>query len=104
MLNVVRGVLAHPLTRNSRLSAFARIAQWQVLSRLQHEIVFTWVDGLKLAQRKGMTGATRNVYVGLHEFTDMAFLLHFLRHGVMHLQRWRCFITRHSITRYSLST
>src|SRR4029078_426269 len=26
-----------------------------------------------------MTGATGNVYVGLHEFTDMMFLLHFLR-------------------------
>ena len=26
-----------------------------------------------------MTGATGNIYVGLHEFADMAFLLHFLR-------------------------
>jgi FkbM family methyltransferase len=25
-----------------------------------------------------MTGATGNIYVGLHEFTDMMFLLHFL--------------------------
>lgn len=28
---------------------------------------------------KGMTGATGNVYFGLHEFNDMGFLLHFLR-------------------------
>lgn len=26
-----------------------------------------------------MTGATGNIYVGLHEFEDMAFLLHVLR-------------------------
>ena len=31
--------------------------------------------------RRGMTGATGNVYVGLHEFADMGFVLHFLRPG-----------------------
>jgi FkbM family methyltransferase len=29
--------------------------------------------------RSGMTGVTGNVYVGLHEFQEMGFLLHFLR-------------------------
>jgi hypothetical protein len=29
----------------------------------------------------GMTGATGNIYTGLHEFTDMAFCLHLLRVG-----------------------
>jgi FkbM family methyltransferase len=29
----------------------------------------------------GMTGATGNLYVGLHEFEEMSFLLHFLRRG-----------------------
>src|SRR5690606_29639488 len=33
----------------------------------------------KLIIKKGMTGATGNLYCGLHEFKDMAFLLHFLR-------------------------
>jgi hypothetical protein len=28
---------------------------------------------------EGLTGATGNIYCGLHEFEDMAFLLHFLR-------------------------
>ena len=32
-----------------------------------------------LLVRPGMTGATGNVYTGLHEFADMAFVLHFLR-------------------------
>jgi FkbM family methyltransferase len=35
----------------------------------------------KLIAKRGMTGATGNTYVGLHEFTDMMFLLHFLRRG-----------------------
>ena len=31
--------------------------------------------------RNGMTGATGNIYCGLHEFVDMGFLLHLLRPG-----------------------
>lgn len=32
-----------------------------------------------------MTGATGNIYAGLHEFTDMMFVLHFLRKGDLFL-------------------
>ena len=38
-----------------------------------------WIAGTRLAVRRGMTGATGNIYCGLHEFEDMAFVLHFLR-------------------------
>ena len=41
--------------------------------------IFDWIEGSKLAARNGMTGATGNIYCGLHEFVDMAFLLHLLR-------------------------
>lgn len=44
-----------------------------------------WIDGAVLSIRRGMTGATGNVYCGLHEFTEMAFLLHFLRPGDLFL-------------------
>jgi hypothetical protein len=30
-----------------------------------------------------MTGATGNVYYGLHEFQDMAFVTHYLREGYL---------------------
>jgi FkbM family methyltransferase len=33
----------------------------------------------KIVAKQGLTGATGNFYCGLHEFVDMAFLLHFLR-------------------------
>lgn len=48
---------------------------------MRDEVVFDWVDGSKLVARNGMTGATGNIYCGLHEFADMAFLLHLLRPG-----------------------
>ena len=38
-----------------------------------------------MAARHGMTGATGNIYTGLHEFADMAFTLHFLRRGDLFL-------------------
>jgi FkbM family methyltransferase len=42
-------------------------------------VIVSWIGGQLLAVRRGMTGATGNVYAGLHEFADMMFLLHFLR-------------------------
>ena len=49
------------------------------------EILFDWIEGQRLAVRRGMRGATGNVYVGLHEFADMILPLHFLREGDLFL-------------------
>ena len=81
-LNNITNFLAwHPLTRKRRLAAFWRYLRWQVESRVHDEIVFDWIEGTRLSVRRGMTGATGNIYAGLHEFHDMAFALHFLRPG-----------------------
>jgi FkbM family methyltransferase len=79
--NVTNFLARHPLTRTNRLAAFSRYARWQIESRLRDEIVVNWVEDTRLAVRRGMTGATGNIYAGLHEFHDMAFALHFLRAG-----------------------
>lgn len=42
-------------------------------------IVYPFTAKTKLIIERGMTGATGNVYAGLHEFEHMSFLLHFLR-------------------------
>jgi FkbM family methyltransferase len=52
---------------------------WQLRSRIKTQYVHPWVDGTNLIVRKGMTGATGNIYCGLHEFADMAFVLHVLK-------------------------
>jgi FkbM family methyltransferase len=41
--------------------------------------VHNWVNGSRLIIECGMTGATGNLYCGLHEWPDMAFVLHLLR-------------------------
>jgi FkbM family methyltransferase len=58
-----------------------RFFRWQIESRLKREVVFNWISGTKLVVQRGMTGATGNIYCGLHEYEDMAFVLHVLRPG-----------------------
>ncbi|MEP0094339.1 FkbM family methyltransferase [Parasphingorhabdus sp.] len=72
--------MSHPLARKARLRTISNIARWQIKSRLYSDaVVIPWIDGANLTAKSGMVGATGNLYFGLHEFADMAFLLHFLR-------------------------
>ena len=71
----------HELTRDDRLGAWVRFASWQFRSRLQNELVVPWIGGQRLLVRRGMMGATGNIYAGLHEFPEMMLLLHLLQAG-----------------------
>jgi FkbM family methyltransferase len=85
LANLQRFFATHPLTCDAPLGAWARFTSWQLRSRLQDEILFHRIGGSRLAVQRGMTGATGNIYVGLHEFADMMLLLHFLREGDLFL-------------------
>ncbi|MEL6939486.1 MAG: FkbM family methyltransferase [Cyanobacteria bacterium J06598_1] len=79
-LQTVQFILDHPLSRRNKPKAFRRFLSWQIRSRLTNQpVVYSFVDQSRLLVRRGMTGATGNVYAGLHEFEDMAFVLHALR-------------------------
>lgn len=84
LANLNRFFFGHPLSR-SPLAPWARFLRWQIHSRIQREVIFSWIHGTKLAVRRGMMGATGNIYVGLHEFSDMMVTLHFLRRGDLFL-------------------
>lgn len=78
--NNLRFVLDHPLNRTNKLAALKRYFCWQIGSRLvPGDVLVPFVDNTFLRTRPGMTGATGNIYAGLHEFEDMTFLLHVLR-------------------------
>lgn len=83
--NLGRLFSTHPLTHNAPLKAWGRFLAWQLRSRIQGEVIFPWIQGQRLAIRHGMTGATGNIYLGLHEFSDMMLPLHFLREGDLFL-------------------
>ncbi len=79
MLEVMRFLSSHPLTRNSKSQAFRRSVAWQLRSRIRSEIIVPWIGDTKLSVRRRMRGATGNIYAGLHEFIDMIFRLYFLQ-------------------------
>jgi FkbM family methyltransferase len=76
----LRQARSHPVGVRQPVWTMARMAAWQLRSRLlpgPHEQ--GWIEDSRLVLESGMAGATGNLYFGLHEFADMAFLLHFLR-------------------------
>lgn len=82
LLNTIKFITTHPLNRDHKLNSIVRFVKWQVGSRLvPGAIVFDWINGSKFLVTTGETGLTGNIYTGLHEFPDMAFLLHVLRVG-----------------------
>jgi hypothetical protein len=62
----------HPLASRKRSIAIAQWFKWQIGSRsLKMPVIFPWIGESKLVVEQGMTGATGNIYTGLHEFVDM---------------------------------
>ena len=78
--NTLQFILNHPLARKKKWQAFKRILNWQLGVRLlPFPIIYPFAGNCKLIVGKGMTGATGNIYCGLHDFEEMGFTLHFLR-------------------------
>jgi len=72
----------HPLNANHKRRALARYLEWQLSSRvLGFPVIMNFVNNSRMIVSAGMTGATGNLYCGLHEFEEMSFLLHLLRPG-----------------------
>lgn len=80
LTSLVRMIVNQPLNRDQKIRSIFRFVKWQIGSRLvPGDVVFDWVNGSRFLVRTGETGLTGNIYSGLHEFPDMAFVLHFLR-------------------------
>jgi len=70
----------HPLNTGRRVNALADVVRWQIGSRLlPGPVAVPFVSDSVLLVEHGMTGATGAVYCGLHEYKEMAFVLHLLR-------------------------
>lgn len=80
LMSLLKFIANHPLNRENKFKAVSRFAKWQITSRLNpYPVIYSYTDRAKLIIQRSMTGATGNLYCGLHEFTDMGFVLHFLR-------------------------
>lgn len=79
VVNILKYINAHPLASKHRVLAYYKFFRWQICQVLfPKERVVTFLNTTKLSVKKGMTGATGNIYTGLHEFNEMCFLLHLL--------------------------
>ena len=82
LLQTLRFIAAHPLNQGNAAAALARFVSWQVGARLvPGPVLVPFVEDSKLLLERGMTGATGNLYAGLQEFEEMAFVLHCMRRG-----------------------
>ncbi len=82
LLNLFKFVWNHPLNRNRRFKAIYRVMRYQIASRIFNvSYLFPFVNGTYLFTKRGMTGASGNLYSGLSEYKDMGFLLHVLKPG-----------------------
>lgn len=70
----------HPFAKKHLITAYYKFFKWQFQSLFNKELIKkNFIGEVKLYSKKGLNGATGNLYCGLHEFEDMSFLLHFLR-------------------------
>lgn len=80
LFKIITVIINHPLNKKRKIFAILKFIKWQIGSFfLNYPIIYNFTNKSKLIISKGMTGATGNLYCGLHEFNDMSFLLHFLR-------------------------
>lgn len=76
-MKTLKFITTHPLNKHRKIDAVLRFLKWQLASRLiDGDVAFQWINQARLFARLGETGITGNIYCGLHEFPEMAFVLH----------------------------
>jgi FkbM family methyltransferase len=79
LLSTLAFIANHPLNRGRKARALADYFKWQIGSRLvPGQVIHSWINGSRIIVRHGETGITGNLYCSLHDFADMAYLLHVL--------------------------
>lgn len=80
LIKILRFILSHPLNQGRKWDALKTFVSWQIGQMINpYPALIPFGSKSKLLIKKGMTGATGNLYTGLHEFEEMSFILHFLR-------------------------
>ena len=80
IFRTLKFVLNHPLNQKRKLNAFWGLVKWFINVKFNpYPVIVPYGEKSLFIMKKGLTGATGNLFCGLHEFQDMAFLLHFLR-------------------------
>ena len=72
----------HPITKNNKIKSWVNYLKYNIVIRVNKgPVEFKWVNGLKIYVEKGDSCLGGNVFLGLMEFHESAFLVHFLQHS-----------------------
>lgn len=72
----------HPLAKRHLLKSYYKFFIWQLKSRLTDDFIkVKFIENIFIYAKNKLTGVTGNIYTGLHEFSDMSFLIHYLNEG-----------------------
>ncbi len=78
-MTILKYIIAHPLGRRNKIKSVSRFISWQLSSYLNPgEKIVSFFNGAKMVVKKNDTGVTGNIYVGIHDFYELSFALHFL--------------------------
>lgn len=79
LLTILKYIIAHPLGRRHKIKSVSRFISWQLRHYLKPgEKSVSFFNGAKMIVKKNDTGVTGNIYVGIHDFYELSFGLHFL--------------------------
>ena len=80
IINILHFILSHPLGQRHKLNTIFRFVIWQVGQLFfPGERIISFIGGAKMYVRKNDTGLTGNIYVGIQDFYELFFALHFLK-------------------------
>ncbi len=78
--SVLRFINNHPICAGQRVSSLVRFFRWQLATRtLNLPVIIPFVNDTRLMAERGITCGAGSYYVGLLEYEEMAFTLHYLR-------------------------
>ena len=64
---IIKFIYHHPLAGKHKIIAYYRFIYWQLTQYLfPHDKVVKFVGNTRLIVKKGLSGATGNIYTGLH--------------------------------------
>ena len=79
-LKNIYGIISrHPIAGKQKTKSIFRFLKWQIARRLMpYPFIYPFVGEMKLILQQGLTSATAQYYMGLSEFEEMSFVLHFI--------------------------
>lgn len=79
LVELLKLIIKSPLNINRPVRAITNFFLFQIRSRFaRRHIIFHWIGNTKFFVQRGEPGLTLNIYCGLHEFEEMAYVLHVL--------------------------